>query len=166
MRKLYEIDSDIDALISNSIDAETGEVLIDDEALGKLQMEREQKIESVVLYAKDVDAEIIAIETEIDALKDRLFRLEKTGTGLRKYIAHALNGQKFSTARCECVFRKSTAVEIDEGFCDWADGFDLGQYLNVKHTVTPNKAEIKKALKSGKKLMYCRLVENQNLTIK
>lgn len=166
MRKLYEIDSDIDALISNSIDAETGEVLIDDEALGKLQMEREQKIESVVLYSKDIDAEIDAIEREMYVLKERLLRLKKTGKGLTDYIAKALNGQKFSTARCECSFRKSVSVEVDDLFCEWADMNDLSEFINIEHTVTPNKTEIKKALKSGRELQHCQLVEKQNIHIK
>lgn len=165
MRKLYEIDGDIEQCIMNGTDPETGEFL-DADALEALQMERDKKIEGVALFAKDCRAEAKAIKDEIETLKKRMDRLTKNADGAEGWVANALGGQRFSTAKVECVFRKSESVDVDDWFCEWADMNDLEDFLTVKHTVTPNKAEIKKALKSGKELMYCRLIEKQNLTIK
>ena len=44
MRSLYEINKDLEQLLSN-VDEETGELLIDPEALDALMMERQDKLE-------------------------------------------------------------------------------------------------------------------------
>ena len=168
MRKLYEINYDIENLIEAMTDPETGEVT-DPDALNDLYLERDQKIESVALYCKDIDQEITAISNEIATLQKRLDRRKNTREGLKVYLAKALHGEKFSTARCEMNFRKSEAVELDEfGFMDWAvqNEDDFNAFITRKVSDTPNKAAIKKFLKDGGSLPYCTLVERQNLTIK
>ena len=50
---LYEID---DAIL-NCIDEETGEI-IDAEQLDKLYMEKEEKLENIALWIKDLKAEV------------------------------------------------------------------------------------------------------------
>lgn len=166
MRKLYEIDKDIEALIESGIDPETGEVTIDDSVLESLQIEREQKIENVVLYYKDIKAKHIAITHEIMNLEDRAKKLDNTLLSLKEYLAKALDGQKFSTAKVECSFRRSESVEVDESFCQYA--YDTAQYdfITHKETDTPNKAKIKAFLKNGGTLEHCKLVEKNNLTVR
>ena len=166
MRKLYEIDREIENLIVNGIDPETGEWTLDESALEALQMEREQKIENVILYFKDIKKDCIAIEQEISNLDDRKDRLEKTMEGLKIWLNKALAGQKFSTARCEVNFRRSEAVECDDDFCAWAEQYEADSFITVKHSVAPNKSEIKKFLKSGGELPHCQLVEKQNIQIR
>ena len=167
MRKLYEIDQSIEDVLNSLTDPETGEI-IETESLDALLLEREQKIESVVLYYKDVAAEIGAVGNEIVVLEERLKRLKKTSEGLKTYISKALEGQKFSTAKCDVSFRKSEAVEVDDEFVEWAsdvDNFAL-HFIKRKITDTPDKAAIKQYLKDGGTLEHCHLVEKQNLTIK
>ena len=166
MRKLYEIQNDIDDLIMNSIDPETGEVNIDEAALAALQMERDQKIENVILYCTDLTADISKFKEEIDVLQDRANRMTKTRDGLMRYLSDALGGEKFSTARCEASFRKSESVECDDDFCKYA--FGIGMYDFIMHTEIdkPNKQKIKAFLKNGGELEHCRIVEKQNLSIK
>ena len=53
--KLYEIDEQI----LNCIDQETGEIL-DTEKLEQLQIDRNDKIENLILWIKDLKAEEIA----------------------------------------------------------------------------------------------------------
>ena len=111
--KLYEIDSQITDLIDQAIDPETGE--INEEVyteLEKLQMERDRKIENIVLWIKDLNAEALAIKTEKNALAQRQAQAEKKAESLKKYLAYALKGEKFKTARCTVSYRKSEAVEI------------------------------------------------------
>ena len=66
MRALYDIDQDI----LNCVDLETGEIL-DTEKLDALQMERERKLEGVVLWIKDMKAEATAVKEEADKLNAR-----------------------------------------------------------------------------------------------
>ena len=90
MRKLYEINHDIETLINAVTDPDTGEV-VDLDALEDLLLERDQKIENVILYRKDVISEMRAIGEEIDTLETRLSRLEKTAESLKGYIEKALD---------------------------------------------------------------------------
>jgi len=165
MRKLYEIRADIEDCILNATDPETGE-LLDTEQLDKLMVEHDTKIENVALYVKDSRAEAAAIKAEIEELKKRMDRLNRNADGAEGWLEHDLNGQKFTTARCECVFRKSLSVEVEEGFCEFAEAFELEDLITVKRTVTPNKTAIKKLLKDGGELEFCHLVEKQNISIK
>lgn len=167
MRKLYEINRDIENLINAVTDPETGEV-VDTDALDALFLEREQKLENVALYCKDVNAEIVAISHEIMIQEQRVERLKKTYEGLKLYLANALDGQKFATAKCEVSFRKSESVELDDGFIEWASDVEnlALHYLKRKETVTADKTAIKQYLKSGGTLQHCQLVTKNNITIK
>lgn len=165
MRKLYEINHDIETLINAVTDPDTGEV-VDLDALEDLLMEREQKIENVILFRKDVISEMRAIGEEIDVLETRLSRLEKTSESLKGYIGKALGGENFKTARCEVTHRQSESVEVDPEFCKWAIDSLKADLVTQKYTSAPNKAEIKKALKNGADLQFCRIVKKDNLIIK
>ena len=169
MRKLYEINKSIEDLLNAITDPESGEVT-DPEALDNLLLERDQKIESVILYYKDVQAELGALLAEISALNDRADKLENTANGLKLYLSKALNGERFKTSKCEVSFRKSESVELTDplGFMDWVwlQKDDMSKYVTHKESDVPNKVEIKRLLKAGGSLPYCRLVENQNISIK
>jgi hypothetical protein len=168
MRKLYEIDKSIEDVLNALTDPDTGE-LIETESLDSLLLEREQKIESVILYRKDVSAEMAAVDAEIATLTARKKRLAKTCDGLDVYLGNALGGQKFSTARCEATFRKSEVADIKPedvaDFVLWAKK-EAPELVTHKETDAPNKMEIKKLLKAGTLLPYCSLVVKQNITIK
>lgn len=167
MRKLYEIKKDIEDLLNAVTDPETGEV-VDPDALDSLLLERDQKIENVALYAKDVDAEWVAVTHEIMILQQRADRLMNTKEGLKQYLARELNGEKFSTSKCDIGFRKSEVVEVDDDFIEWASNIDnlALHYLKRKETVSADKTAIKKYLKSGGTLEHCRLVTKNNISIK
>lgn len=167
MRKLYEINKSIEDLLNAVTDPNTGEV-VDLDALDDLLMEREQKIENVALYAKDVNAEWVAVTHEIMILQQRADRLKNTEDGLKIYLSNALGGEKFKTSKCDIGFHKSEAVEVDDDFIAWAsdiENFAL-HYLKRKETVTADKTAIKQYLKSGGTLEHCRLVTKNNISIK
>ena len=169
MRKLYEINKSIEDLLNATTDPDSGE-LLDFESLDALLLERDQKIESVILYRKDISAERAALKAEIATLTAREKRLAKTEEGLDGYITNALSGQKFSTAKCEASFRPSEAADINQEdvdkFIEWAKKTSNMELINHKETDTPNKVAIKKMLKEGEEIPYCRLVKKQNITIK
>ena len=150
---LYEIDQGI----LECIDFETGEV-IDPDRLEDLQMERSQKIENVVLWIKNLESDALAIKAEKDALADREAKCKKKAEQLKEWLGKALEGQKFSTARCAVSFRKSEKTEVFDA------GMVPSEYTKTK--IEPDVAAIKKALKEGLEISGCRLVESQNVQIK
>ena len=155
MANLYEIDQGI----LSCIDLETGEV-IDPDRLENLQMERSQKIENVACWVKNLLSDAESIKAEKDALADREAKCRKKADDLKKWLAFALEGQKFSTARCAVSFRRSETVEV-------ADVTLLPVELQrVTTKIEPNKTAIKALLKDGLSVVGCSLVENQNVQIK
>ena len=68
---LYDIDRQIQELIENCVDPETGELTIDTAALDALQMEREAKIENLACYVKNLTADAKKIKAEEEALAQR-----------------------------------------------------------------------------------------------
>ena len=157
--KLYEIDN----AILDCIDLETGEV-IDTERLDALQMERDAKIENVALWIKDLKAEAEAIKAEKMALAERQRVAESKAESLKNWLAYALDGQKFSTARCAISFRKTEKVEIsDVGMIRLMKEHD--ELLTYKDP-EPNKTAIKQALKDGLTVQGVQLVQNMSTIIK
>ncbi len=141
------------------IDEETGEIL-NAEALDALQLAREEKIEGVGLWIKNLQAEAEAVKKEKDAMADRQRRLEKKAESLKDYLAYALKGEKFSTPRIAMTFRKSESVLIpDEALLD-------DRFVNITMIKKPDKKLIKDTLKAGREVPGAELVTKQNLQIK
>ena len=155
MSSLYQID----AAILNCCDIETGEI-IDADALDALMMEREQKIENIALYIKNLTADAAAYKAEKEAFAAREAQAANKADRLKKYLTAALNGQKFSTARCAVSFRRSEKLEIDE------ESSIPAEFISRTVTIKPDKTAIKAAIKAGQYISGCRLVENQNISIK
>ena len=160
--KLYEIDQAILALV----DPETGEIL-DYEAFSDLKMAREEKIEGMALWCKNLDAEAAAIKAEEAALAERRKPLERKTENLKKYITEILAGDKFATARVACTFRKSKSVEIPDeaAFIQAMQESQHWEYLKFSKP-TVNRTEITNAIKAGKDVPGAQLVEKHNLSIK
>ena len=156
---IYEIDQ----AIMECIDMETGEI-IDTEQLDKLQMERETKIEGVACWIKDLKAEAEALKNEKQALAERQKVAENKAESLKKWLAYALQGEKFKTPKCAISFRKSEAVEVtDEGLENLMKEHD--ELLTYK-APEPNKTAIKQALKDGLNVAGIQLVQNISTIIK
>lgn len=156
---IYEIDNAILALI----DEETGEIA-DFEAFENLQMEREHKVENIALWYKNLVAEGKAIREEEKMLAARRKSCENKAESLKKYLDNILEGNKFKTAKVAVSYRKSAAVEIDEGFIDWAEK-NAEELLNYK-LPDANKTAIKEAIKNGQDIPLARIVERENISIK
>ena len=156
---IYEIDNAMFSLI----DEETGEIK-DYEAFEELQMQREEKIENTALWYKNLVAESQAIREEEKALAERRKSLENKAESLKNFVNRTLNGNKFSTSKVAISYRKSTAVEVDDEFIDYAmkNNSDLLTYKQPE----PNKAVIKEMLQGGFDIPHAELVERNNMSIK
>ena len=106
---LWEINNAIMACV----DAETGEI-IDFDQLDKLELAREEKLENIALYIKALEAEAAAIREEEKTLAARRKVKENKAARLREYLATALGGQPFETARVALSFRSSQAVKVTD----------------------------------------------------
>lgn len=160
---LYEINKEMDEVLSRIIDPETGEIT-DIEALAEIQLKRDEKLEAIALVIKNKTAEAALIRAEEKELAERRRRHEKTAERLKKVLENELAGQAFETAKCSCSFRKSTGVIIDTAaFNDWAKRHK--EYVIPKDPV-PDRAAIKAALIDGKKIPCAELEERINMTVK
>ena len=156
---IYEIDQ----AIMECVDLETGEI-IDTEQLDRLQMERDAKLENVACWIKDLKAEAEALKNEKQALAERQKVAENKMESLKKWLAYALQGEKFKTPKCAISFRKSEAVEVtDEGLENLMKEHD--ELLTYKEP-EPNKTAIKQALKDGLSVEGVQLVQNTSTIIK
>lgn len=156
---IYEIDNAMFSLI----DEETGEIK-DYEAFEELQMQREEKIENTALWYKNLVAESKAIREEEKALAERRKSLENKAENLKNFINRTLDGNKFSTSKVAISYRKSTAVEVDDEFIDYAMKND-NDLLTFKRP-EPNKTVIKGMLQGGFDIPHAELVERNNMSIK
>ena len=158
---LYEIEQ----AILDCLDLETGEVL-DAEKLDALQMERTAKLEGVVLWIKNLLADVEAYENEIVTFVARKKAAENKIESLKNYLAYALNGEKFSTSKCVVSYRKSQIADIKDeaAFKAWA----IANHPDMLTIQEPriNKNEVKRCLKDGESIPGAALVERQNIQIK
>lgn len=159
---LYEIDREI----LGCIDMETGEI-VDGEKLEALQIARDEKIENVALWVKNLMAEAAALKAEKEAFAERQKAAEKKAESLKRWLSTALGGQKFTTERVAVSFRKSEGVIVEdaEAFVVWAQTCGREDLLTIKAPEI-NKTEVKKALKGNEQLDFVSLETRSNITIK
>ena len=163
MRALYEIDQEI----LDCVDPESGEIL-DVEKLDALQMEREEKLEGVALWIKDMKAEAEAIKAEADKLTARKKALDNKIDGLKNWLTMALDGGKLKTARCNVYLTHSQrlAVVDEQKLIGYLQNTRVpDEFLRFKEPEL-RKDEIKKALKEGVYLPGASLEESESVVIK
>ena len=158
---LWEIDKRISDILEAGmhIDEETGEVFLPED-LDLLNIERDEKIEGIALYVKNLKAEAEAIHTEIDRLKGRAESKKKKAERLAQYLSSVLCGQKFETAKTSLSFRKSSVVQINNEL------LVPEEFMKVKTEKKPDKTAIANRIKCGEFVPGCELVEKNNLQIK
>ena len=164
---LYEINKEIESVLENAIDLETGEIT--EEAMRRLlelQMAKDTKVENVALWHKNLVAESKAIVDEIRALQDRKKSIEKKLEWQERYLEWALQGQKFETAKVQISYRKSQAVEIEDLGKFIARYMDKPDLVTVRVDYSPNKTQIKAMLNDGQVIDGATLVQHQNMQIK
>lgn len=160
--KLYEINAALEELL-NQVDPETGELMCDFDALEELNLAREEKLENLACYIKNLSAEAAAIKAEEENLAARRKTLETSAKSAKEYLASQLNGEKFETARVKIGWRKSSAVQLDDSFLAWA--MENDKFLRYKDP-EPDKKAITDALKAGETVPGAELVTNYSMSIK
>lgn len=154
MATLYEID----AAILACIDLETGEI-IDVEQLQALHMEREQKIESVALWYKNLLSDAAAFKAEKDAFAEKERVAKAKAERLKEYLATALQGEAFKSTRVSVSYRNSSSVVVD-------DVMQLPAAFVKFAEPTPDKVAIKKAIASGEEVAGAHIESKLSMNIK
>ena len=153
---LYEIDKRIIDLI----DDETGEIIDSNlNTFDELMMERNNKIENVALWIKNLRADAEAYKAEAQAFVDRKKAAERKIESLTRLLEITLRGRKFKTERVQIGYRKSDSVQIDKN-AKLPD-----EYLRIREP-EPDKAALKKALKDGVEIEGAWLEEKLNMQVK
>lgn len=158
---LYQINAQIEQAWSAAVDPETGEIISEEaaQAVEQLTMAREDKIENLALYYKNLAAEAEALKNEKLALAARQSAAEKKAESIKEYLASSMNGEKYKSEKVAISWRKSESVSVDE------NAFLPDDYMTFKEPV-PNLTALKKALKAGEKIDGATLTSSNNIQIK
>ena len=160
---LYEIDKAIQEALEGAVDPESGEI-IDEELLAaydQLRMDRDQKVENIGLYIKNLEADAAAIKAEAKNLTARAKAAENKAEHLRNYMQFCLNGRKFQSPRLSVSSRRSQKVEVDQNRL-----FEIpDDYLRYKDPEV-DKKRVSEALKAGEDIPGCTLVDSVSMIIK
>jgi len=153
--KLYEIEQ----AILECIDEETGEV-VDFEKLNQLAIDRQTKIDNIISWYKELNAEAAAIDHEMKILKERQIKKINRCDSLKQWLSAVLNGVEFESSRNFVGWRKSDEVwVIDEKKIP-------DEYKIEKFEVNISKNDIKRALKNGCVVAGAELIFKNNIQIK
>lgn len=156
---LFDIDSRLESAFEKAVDPETGEIL--DEAMliefEQLQMERNDKIENIACWIKNLKADAAALKAEKDAFAKRQKAAESKAESLSKYLNAYLAGQRYKGTRVSVSYRKTVQVEIAD------EAMIPDEFKRVK--VEPNKTDIKLAIRGGREVPGASLVEKNNMVI-
>lgn len=162
---LYEINKEIEKLIDEYVDIETGELLPEaEQRLDELQLARQEKIVNIGLFVKNINYYIETIKAE----KKRLAFLEKTATNklefLKNYLKYNLEpGEKIQSPQLNISWRKSVSVEETDAFNIELIEKSFPNLIRIKKEL--DKMEAKKILKDVN-IVGLKLVEKNNIQIK
>lgn len=159
--RLYEIDQNLRALW-NKIAEQEGEITEEDmQALEQLELAKNDKIEGYGVIIRELESEIDDCSNEIKRIKEIADRkkkcLERLKNGLQEFM---LNNEidKFESLKVRVSFRKSQALEIEEG-AELPDNL-----MRVKKE--PDKTAIKDFIVNGGELKGVFLIDRKNIQIK
>lgn len=154
---------------------ESGEISDEEynDMLECMDFELEAKADGYGAVIRNMEATINAISAEESLLSARRKALENRVDRLKANLLTALlniKGEKVKGEIFGFSVRKSERVEMtdEREFFEVMDANpnEKAVYVTVNHKETPNKAEIKKALKKGVKIPGARIMTNKNLQLK
>lgn len=155
MRKLFEINKDIEELLDESINqklnediavnTETGVVINLTERLDALKIEKAEKIKSVAMYADDIAAKLENVTKKVKDLEKTKKTLSNELDGLMDYLLYATDKKGFESDEISVQVKRKT-----RGQCIVFDFEALPEeFKRTKIEVSAMRDDITKAIKSG-----------------
>ena len=169
MRKLYEINEDIERVLDeaytmkiddeNAVDKATGEVFSVVEKLNALAIEKNEKIKSVALYMEDIKGKLQTVKERAEAITKMKQSLQRELDGLKEYLLYATDKKGFvdndieikMTSRSCCVITDETLIPE--------------KFIKTKTETSISKEDIKKALNNGEVVPGAALGESWSLKV-
>jgi hypothetical protein len=126
--------------------------------------ELESKLRAVIAYSLELDVLATGAADAAKRMQDRARTLQNRVEWLRTYALQAMQGCGIGEVATDefaaRVAKKPASVQIAEGAVLPAE------YLRTKTITEPNKTAIGEALKAGKQIENCTLVQGYRLAIK
>lgn len=129
-------------------------------ALDALQEARDEKIENVLLWIKDLKSDAEQLKNEKKMLEVRQREAERKAESLQEYVKRALDGQKFKTSRVAVSYRASKAIEYA------GDINALPEAFIRRKDPELNKTALKEALDKGAEIPGVSIVTRSNMIIR
>ena len=166
---LYEINQELERLIEEAIDPNTGEILPEfEDAFDKLNMTKADKLEGYAMVIKNKTVFRKAIEVERKLLQAREKTLSTSIDYLKFKLKNGLEGEKIKTAKVSVYYNSYTGPEVDENF-------DMEEYYNagnghdlVKRNISyevPSKP-LKAKIEAGASVDWARLVTKTAIVVR
>lgn len=167
---IYDIDARIAALSNEAeddmlIDEETGELMTVAQALDALRMEREEKIENVACWVKNLIAEADAIKGEETNLAKRRKTAETKAANLKAWLIAALTREDGTTDRLKTA-RVAVSVKRNPPSTVVDDALLPSSYKVAKITYQADKDLIKRELLAGGEVPGAHLEYGRSVMIK
>lgn len=163
MATLFEMNVELDRLLSKSFDPETGE--INEEALAaaeQLEIDRNEKRDGWCFYIKQKRAELKAMKEMLQAAEERFEAQEKALNRTVECFAELMNGEKHKSAFNSVYYTTHKAVVLDEGTAVTDIDDDYLRYYEP----TLDRAKVKAALNLGISVPGVHLEENTSMVIR
>lgn len=159
MANLFEIE----ACIENCCDIETGEIL-DVEALEALKMEKEQKLQNLCKWVKNLESDAEQYKAQKQVFADKQRHAENKAKSIRSYVQNFLNGQKWEAA--DKSVKVGYRTTKDKVFIDDLDAVPE-EYFKTPHTETNlNKTQLKEDIQNGVVVPGAHLEDSVSMSIK
>lgn len=167
---LYDIDAQIAALEDAAeddmlIDEETGELISVAQALDALRMEREEKLENVACWVKNLCAEADAIREEEIRLVKRRKAAETKAANLKAWLLAAMTREDGTTDMLK-TGRVAISVKRNPPSTVLDDALLPSTYKVAKITYQANKEMIKRELLAGGEVPGAHLEYGRSVIIK
>lgn len=171
---LYEINAEIEKCLIEAMDPETGEIIgdyLDADTLEALEMEKDQKVENIAKWIKNLKSDAEALKTEKLKLADRQRKAENKIESLTRYLEAALAGEKFKSndGTVDIRYRKSKKLVAAEGRSEAEIAADLvtNGFLDMVKVKAPelNKTALKAAILKGQEFDGLEVIETQSMQI-
>lgn len=169
--KLYEINQAIEDLISSAVDPETGEILMDTEALDaqlfRLEMDRKSILQYLAKLTLNVRSEAAVLKTEEERLKARRAALGKEEERLMAILNRECAGEKTDLIVATISYRKTSHLDVTDApkAVRW---LKRHKYMDCFRVPSPEvaKNEVRKLINAGTKVPGCAVVEDLSCSLK
>ena len=167
---IYPINEAVSALIESFTDQETGELIEGmteermTEAIDRLQMDFNEKVDALCSAAKNYKAEAADIKDEKMRLAKRQSNAEKAADRTRRFLGYLLQGQKFKNAKHSLYYQASKKLTIDDRaqLVLWCK-INAPEFL---YEPAVREEEVKKAIINGRDIPFAHVEENRTVIVR